>query len=208
MVAAETLESQPARRSRDPSRAGRNTCAWLVLLLLTALAVVQTVATAKPHDLRHLGDSAPHALAAELVHVIVGFGLAVLVHWILPRSGVWIAAALAVAVLYPVAMHVRLLGHASPHIWTGIPFGMLISLAAIDGIPRAVREAAAVDRAAGWFRFRTLTLPLAAPLALAGVVFLAVVVWTPMTMPLFIAAHALLVIAIATDAAAIRRSAR
>jgi ABC-type sugar transport system permease subunit len=166
--------------------------------------LVQTVATTDANELRSLLHVTPHALAAELFHVVAGFGLAMLVHWVLPRSGVWIAIAIAVVVLYPVAMHVRLAGHASPHVWTGIPFGLLVSLAAIDGIPRALREAAAVDRATGWFWFRTLTLPLAAPLALAGVVFLAAVALTPGTMPMFIAAHALLVIAIATDAVAIR----
>jgi ABC-type glycerol-3-phosphate transport system permease component len=167
---------------------------------------VQTVATTDGNHLQRLAGFAPHALAGELFHVVAGFGLAMLLHWVLPRGAVWIGIAIALAVLYPVAMHVRLAGHASAHVWTGIPFGMLLSLAAIDGIPRALREAAAVDRATGWFWFRTLTLPLAAPLALAGVIFLAAVALTPLTMPMFIAAHVLLVSAIAMDAA--MRSAR
>jgi multiple sugar transport system permease protein len=56
-------------------------------------------------------------------------------------------------------------------VWMWTPFMMLISLAGLTGIPKTLYEAAEVDRAGRWFRFRHITLPLAAPMVLLGVVF-------------------------------------
>ncbi len=56
-------------------------------------------------------------------------------------------------------------------VWMWTPFMALISLAALNGIPEVLYEAALVDRAGRWFRFRHVTLPLAAPLVLLGMVF-------------------------------------
>ncbi len=47
--------------------------------------------------------------------------------------------------------------------WQGIGFGMVVYLAGLQGIPREVYEAAAVDGAAGWRRFRSITWPLLGP---------------------------------------------
>ncbi len=58
--------------------------------------------------------------------------------------------------------------------WTWTPFMMLLSLAALNSIPSALYEAAEVDRAGAWFRLRRITLPLAAPLLLLGIVFRAI----------------------------------
>jgi ABC-type glycerol-3-phosphate transport system permease component len=91
-------------------------------------------------------------------------------------------------------------GFTAAHVWTGIPFGMLFGAAAIDAIPRTVRESAMIDRASGWFSFRTITLPLAAPLLLAGAVFLAAAALAPAMLGPFVAAHALLIAAVALDA--------
>lgn len=60
---------------------------------------------------------------------------------------------------------------AIAEVWMWTPFMMLLSLAGLSGIPRHLHEAADVDRAGRWFRFRHVTLPLAAPLVLLGVVF-------------------------------------
>jgi ABC-type spermidine/putrescine transport system permease subunit II len=57
-----------------------------------------------------------------------------------------------------------------------------------------------IDRASGWFSFRTITLPLAAPLLLAGAVFLAAAALAPAMLGPFVAAHALLIAAVALDA--------
>jgi multiple sugar transport system permease protein len=56
-------------------------------------------------------------------------------------------------------------------VWMWTPFMMLLSLAGLSGIPRSLYEAAEVDRASRWFRFAHITLPLAAPMVLLGVVF-------------------------------------
>ena len=49
-------------------------------------------------------------------------------------------------------------------IWMWTPFMLLISLAALNSIPAAVYEAAAIDRASPWKLFRRITLPMSAPL--------------------------------------------
>jgi multiple sugar transport system permease protein len=51
-----------------------------------------------------------------------------------------------------------------PSIWRGIPFAMLIFLAGLQAIPRELHEAAALDGAGAWRRFRYITLPLLRPL--------------------------------------------
>lgn len=55
--------------------------------------------------------------------------------------------------------------------WMWTPFMMLISLAGLSAVPKYLYEAAEVDRAGGWFRFRHITLPIVAPLLLIGVIF-------------------------------------
>jgi multiple sugar transport system permease protein len=44
-------------------------------------------------------------------------------------------------------------------IWTGVGFSMVIYLAALQGIPRELYEAASCDGARGWNQFRHITLP-------------------------------------------------
>lgn len=45
----------------------------------------------------------------------------------------------------------------------GIGTGMIIYLAGLQGIPQALYEAAAIDGAGAWARFRSVTLPLLSP---------------------------------------------
>jgi arabinogalactan oligomer/maltooligosaccharide transport system permease protein len=47
--------------------------------------------------------------------------------------------------------------------WLGFPFMMVVSLGALQSIPRDVYEAAAVDGAGTWAQFRHITLPLLRP---------------------------------------------
>src|SRR5213078_3925534 len=49
-------------------------------------------------------------------------------------------------------------------VWMWTPFMLLISLAALNSIPKYVYEAAEIDRAGPWRVFRTITLPMSAPL--------------------------------------------
>jgi len=56
-------------------------------------------------------------------------------------------------------------------VWMWTPFMMLISLAGLSAVPKYLYEAAEVDRAGAWFRFRHITLPIVSPLLLIGVIF-------------------------------------
>ncbi|MCK6452173.1 MAG: sugar ABC transporter permease [Alphaproteobacteria bacterium] len=51
-----------------------------------------------------------------------------------------------------------------PYIWRTLPFAILLIHAALQGIPRELYEAAAVDGATAWHRFRHVTLPLLRPI--------------------------------------------
>jgi ABC-type sugar transport system permease subunit len=54
--------------------------------------------------------------------------------------------------------------------WSIIPFFMIIYLTALQNIPQEYNEAAAIDGATGWQRFRFITLPLLRPTVLLVVV--------------------------------------
>jgi multiple sugar transport system permease protein len=49
------------------------------------------------------------------------------------------------------------------NVWWGIPFFAITLLAALQSIPADIYEAAAIDGAGLWVRFRSITLPLLAP---------------------------------------------
>jgi multiple sugar transport system permease protein len=49
-------------------------------------------------------------------------------------------------------------------IWMWTPFMMLVSLSGLSAIPKYIYEAAEIDRASRWMVFRTITLPMSAPL--------------------------------------------
>jgi len=58
-----------------------------------------------------------------------------------------------------------------PSIWRGLPFAMLIFLAGLQAIPKELHEAAAIDGAGPWRRFRHITLPLLRPLIAVQLLF-------------------------------------
>ncbi len=60
--------------------------------------------------------------------------------------------------------------------WLGFPFMMVVTLGALSAIPRELEEAAEVDGASGWSRFRHVTLPLLKPALLPAAVLGSV--WT------------------------------
>jgi arabinogalactan oligomer/maltooligosaccharide transport system permease protein len=60
--------------------------------------------------------------------------------------------------------------------WLGFPFMMVVSLGALQSIPRDLEDAAAVDGASRWQRFRHITLPLLRPALLPAVILGSV--WT------------------------------
>ena len=47
--------------------------------------------------------------------------------------------------------------------WKQVSYNFIFFLAGLQSIPRAVIEAARMDGARGWHRFRTITFPLLAP---------------------------------------------
>jgi multiple sugar transport system permease protein len=55
--------------------------------------------------------------------------------------------------------------------WQWTPFIMLIALAGLTAVPRYLYEAAEIDRASEWFKFRHITLPLVWPLLLVAILF-------------------------------------
>jgi len=60
--------------------------------------------------------------------------------------------------------------------WLGFPFMMVVTLGALQAIPRDLEEAAEVDGAGAWTRFRHVTLPLLKPALLPAVILGSV--WT------------------------------
>ena len=54
--------------------------------------------------------------------------------------------------------------------WLGFPFMMVVSLGALQSIPTDLYEAAELDGASGWDRFRHITLPLLKPALLPAVI--------------------------------------
>jgi arabinogalactan oligomer/maltooligosaccharide transport system permease protein len=60
--------------------------------------------------------------------------------------------------------------------WLGFPFMMVVSLGALQSIPRDLEDAAEVDGASKWQRFRHVTLPLLAPALVPAIILGSV--WT------------------------------
>lgn len=52
-------------------------------------------------------------------------------------------------------------------VWAGMPQTTVVLLAGLQNVPRELREAAALDGAGSWRRFRTVTWPVLKPVALA-----------------------------------------
>jgi len=53
------------------------------------------------------------------------------------------------------------------NVWVGIPFNMILLLPGLQAIPDELYEAAAIDGAGPWQRFRHITMPLLRPVALS-----------------------------------------
>jgi multiple sugar transport system permease protein len=58
--------------------------------------------------------------------------------------------------------------------WQWTPFIMVIALAGLSAVPRYLYEAAEIDRASEWFKFRQITWPLVWPLLLIAIMFRAI----------------------------------
>ncbi len=62
------------------------------------------------------------------------------------------------------------------NIWLGFPFMMVVALGALQSIPAELYEAADVDGAGAWTKFRNVTLPLIRPVMTPAIIL--GVVWT------------------------------
>lgn len=56
-------------------------------------------------------------------------------------------------------------------VWIWTPFMILLSLAGLSSVPKYLYEAADVDRASAWFKFRYITLPYVAPILTLAALF-------------------------------------
>jgi ABC-type sugar transport systems, permease components len=54
-------------------------------------------------------------------------------------------------------------------LWGGVGYLMVIYIAALQGVPRSLKEAAAIDGAGAWQTFRRITLPMIYPALTIGV---------------------------------------
>jgi multiple sugar transport system permease protein len=54
--------------------------------------------------------------------------------------------------------------------WVGVPFNMLLLLVGLQNIPDPLYEAATIDGATAWQRFRHITLPLLRPVAVTAAI--------------------------------------
>lgn len=59
--------------------------------------------------------------------------------------------------------------NVATNVWLGFPFMMVVTLGALTAIPKDLYEAAAVDGASAWQRFRLITLPLLRPFLMPAV---------------------------------------
>lgn len=66
--------------------------------------------------------------------------------------------------------------NVTTNVWLGFPFMMVVSLGALQSIPTDLYEAARVDGASRWQRFRNITLPLLMPALVPAVIVSTV--WT------------------------------
>jgi multiple sugar transport system permease protein len=133
--------------------------------------------------------------------VMIGFGIAVLLNRVIPAKGLittllllpMMMSAAVVGLFWQLLYSpswgpinyifglgdfpwlsdptVALYAVAITDIWMWSPFVMLLSLAGLSAVPKHLYEAAAIDRASGWYTFTRITLPLVAPLLLIAIIF-------------------------------------
>jgi multiple sugar transport system permease protein len=109
---------------------------------------------------------------------------AILLPWAIPtvvsaRLWEWMYNAELGVINYLIGMRVNWLGDPlwalnaaiAMDVWKSTPFVALLLLAGLQGIPRDLYWAAAVDGASAWTMFRRITLPLLAPVILVTLVF-------------------------------------
>jgi multiple sugar transport system permease protein len=150
---------------------------------------------------KYFSLTAKYVIFTISVEFIVGFGLALLLHRPFKGKGLITTLILIPMMMSPpvIAMFWRLLYNPKwgivnymlglkdfvwltnprmalasiviANVWMWAPFTMLLSLAGLSAIPQYLYEAAEIDRASWWFKFRRITLPLVSPLLLLALLF-------------------------------------
>jgi multiple sugar transport system permease protein len=145
--------------------------------------------------------TAQYVIVSVAGQVVVGFGMALLLNRTIPGKGVLTTVLMLPMMMSPAVVglfwqllyspswgivnyllglegmewlsdpNVALYAIAITDIWMWSPFVMLLSLAGLSAIPSSLYEAAAIDRASGWFVFWRITLPLVSPLLLIAIIF-------------------------------------
>jgi multiple sugar transport system permease protein len=154
-----------------------------------------------PNVWRNFTVTAKYVVVSVAGQVIVGFGLALLLNRAFPLKGfvttlLLLPMMMSMAVVglfwkllydpswgpinYALGLgklewlsdpNVALYAVAITDIWMWAPFVMLLSLAGLSAVPQHLYEAAAIDRASGWYTFSRITLPLVAPILLIAIIF-------------------------------------
>lgn len=112
----------------------------------------------------------PEVVACLIFIQMFDFQYGIINHWllnigILQEPAKWLSD---MSLALPSAMLVN--------IWKGTPWAAIMLLAGLQSIPLNLYEAAMIDGANAWQKFRMVTLPLLKPISLA--VFLLLVIWT------------------------------
>ncbi len=156
---------------------------------------------ADPNVWRNFSVTAKYVIVSVTGQVVVGFGLAMLLNRKFPMKGfvttlllLPMMMSMAVVGLFWKLIYdpswgplnyvlglgnfewlsnpkMALYAVAITDIWMWAPFVMLLSLAGLSAVPQHLYEAAAIDRASGWYTFSRITLPLVAPILLIAIIF-------------------------------------
>ncbi|MCY2930481.1 MAG: sugar ABC transporter permease [Planctomycetota bacterium] len=92
-------------------------------------------------------------------------------HWGLTRMGLWLVSFQEFAWLSPDHLYWAMVPIS---VWGACGFYMVLFLAAMQGIPRELYEAADIDGASPWRQFRNITLPLLQEVIAIATVFLVI----------------------------------
>jgi sn-glycerol 3-phosphate transport system permease protein len=102
-------------------------------------------------------------------YVVSWVAVALLWMWMLDANGGILGQALRALGAGPVALlgnvHAALPTLAVVGVWKLTGYAMIVFLAGLQSVPRSLLEAAALDGAGAWSRFRHVTMPLLAPTA-------------------------------------------
>ena len=156
---------------------------------------------ADPNIWRNFTVTAKYVVVSVTGQVVVGFGLAMLLNRSFPLKGLittllLLPMMMSMAVVglfwkliydpswgplnYALGLgnfewlsnpRMALYAVAITDVWMWAPFVMLLSLAGLSAVPQHLYEAAAIDRAGGWYTFTRITLPLVAPILLIAIIF-------------------------------------